>query len=59
MATEYDLLRSLLSHPEQHNQRTTKPVDKRINIGKLLSLLHTKLSWLRALERSRDHRRAR
>jgi hypothetical protein len=64
MATEYDLLRLLLSRQEKHNQRTATsidkrinitatPIDKRINITKLLlSLLRTRPSWLGA------HRRA-
>jgi hypothetical protein len=69
MATEYDLLRLLLSRPEKHNQRTPTTIDKRINItatpiGKrvnvtklLLSLLRTRPSWLAAVGRSRDRRR--
>jgi hypothetical protein len=39
MATEYDLLRSLLSYSEKHSQHTVKPFDKHIRIRKLLSSL--------------------
>jgi hypothetical protein len=59
MATEYDLLRLLVSRQDKHNQRTATPIDERINItatpidkrinitGLLLSLLRTRPSWAR------------
>ena len=65
MATEYDLLRLLLSRQEKHNQRTATTIDKRINITAttidkrinittlLLSLFRTRPSWLGAVGRSR------
>jgi hypothetical protein len=39
MATEYDLLRSLLSRSETHNQQPRRRFDKHIRIRKLLSSL--------------------
>jgi hypothetical protein len=36
MATEYDLLRSLLSRSERHNQQPSKRFDKYISIRQLL-----------------------
>ena len=69
MATEYDLLRLLLSRQEKHPDRTLTPIDKRINITAvpidkhinitrlLLPLLRMRPSWLGADRRSRDHRR--
>ena len=63
MATEYDLLRLLLSRQEKHNQRTATTIDKRINITAttidkrinittlLLSLFRTRPSWLGAVGR--------
>jgi hypothetical protein len=58
MATEYDLLRSLLSRSDQHNERTVRPIDKHVNITKLLSLLRRTRSSLGIMRRRRDHRRA-
>jgi hypothetical protein len=68
MATEYDLLRLLMSRQEKHNERTATPiatrititntpVAKRINVTRLLSLLLARPLWLCAVGRSRDHRR--
>jgi hypothetical protein len=45
MATEYDLLRSLLSYSEKHNQHTIKPFDKHIRIRKLLSSLRMRARY--------------
>jgi hypothetical protein len=45
MATEYDLLRSLLSYSEKHNQHTVKPFDQLIRIRKLLSLLRIRARY--------------
>jgi hypothetical protein len=69
MATEYDLLRLLLSRQEKHNQQTATTIDKhinitntaidkRINITRTLPLSGTRPSWLRAVcGFLQDHRR--
>ena len=60
MATEYDLLRLVLSRQEKHKQPTATTIDKdinitnttidkRINITRLLPFLRTRPSWLRAV----------
>lgn len=41
MATEYDLLSSLVSRSEKYNQETPKRFDKQTRIRKLLSSLRT------------------
>ena len=69
MATEYDLLRLVLSRQEKQNQRTATTIDKdinitnttintRINITRLLPLLRTRPSWLRVCCFLEDHWRA-
>jgi hypothetical protein len=47
MATEYDVLRSLLSRSERHNRQPGRRFDKHISIRKLLSLLRIPLRGMR------------
>jgi hypothetical protein len=48
MATEYDLLRSLLSPSERHNQKPGRRFDKHIRIRKLFSSLRVSVRGIRS-----------
>jgi hypothetical protein len=66
MATEYDLLRLLLTRQEKHNEETATPFDKPIKITGspfhkrksitrvLLSLFRKKPSWVGQVGNSRE-----
>jgi hypothetical protein len=52
MATEYDVLRSLLNRPDMPRRRINRPADFR----RLLSVLRARVSRLRLTDFLRHHR---